>query len=199
MGRFRQAPLEKGEKTRTDIMQKIGEKIRILRKDKKITLKELADRSGMSVSFISNLERELCSPTIENLQKICGAMDVSLISLLDGKNWNSNVIRAESRDILYQQDGQIRYESLSFGKGRLEGLIIEIQPNCVYEKEWTHSYDELGLILEGELTIVMNQETYVLKEGDSFYIPAMSRHNLSNHSQGRCRSYWVKPVMDDHV
>ena len=83
--------------------------------------------------------------------------------------------------------------------GKLEGLIIEIQPDCVYEKEWTHSYDELGLILEGELTIEMNQETYVLKEGDSFYIPSMSRHNLSNRSKARCRSYWVKPVLDDHI
>ena len=53
--------------------------------------------------------------------------------------------------------------------------------------------------MEGELTIEMNQETYVLKEGDSFYIPSMSRHNLSNRSKARCRSYWVKPVLDDHI
>ena len=180
-------------------MRKIGEKLRKLRKYKNITLKELAGRSGLSVSFISNLERDLCSPTIDNLQKICEAMGLSIVSLLEEKKWAGNVIRAKEREMLYEQDGQISYESVSFAAGRLEGLIIEVGPRCVYEKEWTHSYDELGLILEGELTITMNGENHILNEGDAFYIPAMTKHNLSNHSDGRCRSYWVKPVMDDHI
>lgn len=180
-------------------MQKIGEKLRKLRKDKNITLKELARKSGLSVSFISNLERDLCSPTIDNLQKICEAMELSIISLLDEKNRDGNVIRAKERQVLYKQDGQISYESVRFAIGKLDGLIIKVEPRCVYEKEWTHSYDELGLVLEGELTIAMNGEDYVLEAGDAFYIPAMTKHNLSNCSDKPCKSYWVKPSMDDHI
>lgn len=180
-------------------MKKIGERLRLLRKERDVTLKELADKSGMSISFISNLERDLCSPTIDNLQKICEAMDVSLIGLLDEKNWKERVIRADEREILYKQDGQVCYESLRFAAGKMDGLIINIEPHCIYEREWTHAYDEIGLILEGELTISMNEETYVLKEGDAFYIPAMTRHNLSNHSAERCRSYWVKPTLEEHI
>lgn len=180
-------------------MQKIGEKLRKLRKGKNITLKELARKSGLSVSFISNLERDLCSPTIDNLQKICEAMELSIVSLLDEKKRDGNVIRAKERQVLYKQDGQVSYESVRFVIGKLDGLIIEVEPQCVYEKDWTHSYDELGLILEGELTIAMNGEEYVLETGDAFYIPAMTKHNLSNRSDRPCRSYWVKPAMDDHI
>ncbi|MGI6030373.1 MAG: helix-turn-helix domain-containing protein [Eubacteriales bacterium] len=176
----------------------VGARLRSIRKKKKMTLTELAQQTGLSVGFLSNLERDLCSPTLEYVQRICAALDISLIKLLDNKNWSRQVIRAQEREVIFEQKDQIRYESVNFGSGRLDGLIIVVQPHCEYKKGWTHVYDEIGLVLEGELTITIEDEEFVLHPGDSFYIAAMSKHSLSNQSDKPCSSYWVKQITERH-
>ena len=106
----------------SEMIDDIGGRLRSVRKSKGMTLAELADHAELSVSYISNLERNLCSPTLENLQKICATLGVSLMNLLDNKVWNEGVVRAEDRDIVYEQKGQIRYESINFGPDKLNGL-----------------------------------------------------------------------------
>lgn len=174
------------------MLEDIGGRLRSVRKGKGLTLSELAQQSELSVSYISNLERNLCSPTLENLQKICAVLGVSFMNLLDNKKWNEGVVRAQDREIVYEQKGQIRYESINFGPDKLNGLLIEIEPNCVYKKEWNHEYDEIGFVLEGELTLSLNDKEFVLYTGDSFYIGQNDKHNISNHSDKPCVSYWVK-------
>ena len=181
------------------MIQDLGERVRNIRKNKGITLTELASASGLSASFISNMERNICSPTVENLQKICEAMGMSLLELLDGKQSTQSVIRKEDREVVYEQAKKVRYESLHFGDNKLDGLIITIAPHEDYRKLWRHSYDEIGLILSGELTITIEDEKYVMKEGDTIYIEAMKNHNLSNDSDTVCSSYWVKQGTSDHV
>ena len=127
----------------------VGARVRSIRKHKKLTLTELAQETGLSPAFLSNLERNLCSPTLENIQRICSALDISLLKLLEDKNWGGCVLPAENREVIFEQKDLIRYESINFGPKRLEGLLITIQPHCEYSKNWTHSYDEIGYILEG--------------------------------------------------
>ena len=176
----------------SEMIDDIGGRLRSVRKSKGMTLAELADHAELSVSYISNLERNLCSPTLENLQKICATLGVSLMNLLDNKVWIEGVVRAEDRDIVYEQKGQIRYESINFGPDKLNGLLIAIEPNCVYKKEWHHEYDEIGYVMEGELTLSIKDKEFVLRKGDSFYIGPNDKHNISNRTDKPCISYWVK-------
>lgn len=176
----------------------IGSQLRSVRKKRGMTLTELAGVTGLSVAFLSNLEREQCSPTLENAQRICSALDVSLVKLLENKGFAGSVIRANERSIAFEQKDVIRYESVNFGPGKLDGLIIVIEPKCEYKKQWTHAYDEIGLVLEGELTIDIGDESYTLRKGDAFYIEAMKKHNLSNRTDEPCTSYWVKQITERH-
>lgn len=170
----------------------IGEQLRLLRKQSGLTLAEVAEQTNLSIAFISNVERNLCSPTLDNLQRICSALDTSLLTLLEIQQSESKVIRSNSRDIIFEEKNQIRYEAINFGPAKMEGLVIIIEPQCGYDKMWPHDYDEIGLVLEGELTINLNDAQFDLKKGDAFYIDAMTEHSLSNHSDSRCFSYWVK-------
>lgn len=174
-------------------MQDIGLRLKTVRKSKGLTLMALAKEAGLSASYISNLERGACSPTIDNLQNICGALGISIVKLLDDQTWDNCVIRANEREIIYEQKGQVRYESIDFGANRtLSGLEITIEPHCKYQKEWSHDYEEMGLILKGELTLSLNNEEYTLTKGDAFYIESNAKHKISNNTDEDCVSYWVK-------
>ena len=180
------------------MIEDIGARLRSIRKNKGMTLTELAQQTGLSAGFLSNLERDLCSPTLEYIQRICAALDVSLIKLLDNKNWGDNAIKADKRQVIFEQKNLIRYESVNFGPGKLDGLVIVVEPHCEYGKGWTHAYDEIGFILEGELAITIGDQEFILQKGDAFYIEAMTKHRLSNHSDQPCSSFWVKQITDRH-
>lgn len=170
----------------------IGLQLRDLRKKSGLTLAELSRQTGLSIAFISNVERNLCSPTLDNLQRICSSLNISLIKLFENQSTESKAIRKSQRDVIFEQKNLIRYEAINFGPSRMDGLVITVEPHCQYEKKWTHAYDEIGLVLEGELTIHFSDSEFVLYKGDAFYIDAMTEHSLSNHSEKPCSSYWVK-------
>ena len=174
------------------MVENIGSRLRRVRKNRDMTLNELAMGSGLSVSYISNLERDLCSPTLDNLNRICGVLNISLIKLLDSADWNEGVIRAGERETVTMQNGMVRYESIHFGPDKFNGVVIRLEPQCICGDDWHHDYDEIGYVLEGELTIRIHENEYVLKEGDCVYIGTRDEHNLSNHSDRTCVSYWVK-------
>jgi len=170
----------------------IGQKVKKARKAKKMTLKQLAEATDLSIGYLSNLERGLCSPTLDNLQSVCGAMSVSLISLLSGKPEPKIIIRRAERELLLDKPEGIRYESVNYGEDRLSALFISLQPHCNHDTNWYHSYDEMGIVLSGAMEIRIDQEIHRLETGDSFYIKANTRHSLGNSSDEPCESYWVK-------
>lgn len=170
----------------------IGDKVKRARKTKKLTLKQLAEKTGLSIGYLSNLERSLCSPTLDNLQLVCGAMGVSLISLLSVASEPRIIIRKADRELLLDKPDGIRYESVNYGEDRLSALFISLQPKCTHDTNWYHSYDEMGIVLSGSMEIHIEEQIYHLEAGDSFYIKANTRHSLGNSSDTPCESYWVK-------
>lgn len=180
------------------MIQDIGKKVRDLRKQKNITLSMLSVQTGLSVGFLSNLERNLSSPTLDNMQKICEVFDISLMQLLNGNRSECSVIRASERESTFAEEGRLSYDAVVFGSGLLDGLVITIQPSSVFEKEWVHGYDEIGIVIEGELRIKIKDEEHQLNVGDCMYIKAKTEHNLSNVSDKVCKSFWVKQITEKH-
>ena len=170
----------------------IGGKIRRVRKNKGMTLNDLAMGSGLSVSYISNLERDLCSPTLDNLMRICKVLEVSLVRLLDSMSWNEGIVRAEDREVVLEKPGQAKYEAINFGLDRLNGLVVTLEPGYAYNDTWGHDYDEIGLVMEGSLTLRVADNERVLNPGDCVYIGAGDEHTISNRSDATCVSYWVR-------
>ncbi len=167
----------------------LGAKLRKIRKEKSITLKELSDRSNLSLGYLSNLERDISSPTFDNMQKLCEIFEISITSLLQEEQ--SVIIKKTERKTIFEEENII-FQDVNFNNRILNGLCITIYPDYTHNQTWQHPSDEIGIILSGEMIIVIDNKEYHVKKGDSFYIKAQKKHSLKSISQKPCESYWVK-------
>lgn len=169
----------------------IGEKIKNLREMKNLSLEEVAERSGMSTTQISQIEANEELPSLAPLIKIARVLGVRLGTFLDDQQELGPVIcRKESID---EKDGirfsnnaktvhkNMSYFSLSQDKsGRhMEPFLIDIQPakNADFMFS-THEGEEFIYVLEGVIEINYGKETYVLEKGDSIYYDSIVAHHV---------------------
>lgn len=92
----------------------LGEKIKYYRKRKGLTIKELSELTDLSIGFISNLERDLNSPSVSNLQQICEVLDINLMEILNSNNDKQYIVLKNNRkEIFSTEDNKIKFEMLT--------------------------------------------------------------------------------------
>ncbi len=175
-------------------ISKIGFSIRSLRKSKGMTLRQLSEATGLSIGYLSNLERNTSSPTLLNIQKICEVFESSLGDLLERNAEFKIVIRKEDREVTINEEKNMRLETIDFGTGNTSFLFMKIEPNSSSDGLWwTHEFDEVGTVLSGHLTIMMDDRAFDLKEGDTILIKAHTRHCYYNENDAiPSVSYWSR-------
>jgi len=178
-------------------MDNIGLLVRRHRRHYRITLKEMASKTGLSISFLSEIERGVAKPSMASLRKIAQTLGVSLLSFSDDDDPQAarhqqslyprepsresvyvtkvNVVRADHRKKLGYPDRPGYYELLTPDLSRkLEVLYVKIEPG--FETGPEPIIDPPGekfiYVLKGLYQMVINGETYVLNPGDSIYYPA---------------------------
>lgn len=181
----------------------LGNKIREIRLERNMKLSELAEKTGLSTSYISLLERDLTSPSISSLRKIAEALEVPLFHFLIEENKSSILTRKEDRKKLALPKSNIVYEYVTpipMGnqvKPKLEIVYTELEPGTWSSDEpMSHRADECFLVLEGEIKVQVGGEEYVLEEGDSLYIEEMIPHRYYNLSGKKAKllSALVPPI-----
>lgn len=157
--------------------------IRRMRKSQDLTLADLAERTGVSLSFLSQVERGIINPSIISLRKIALALGTTLSSFFDESESTSGpVVRKEERKVLINTDSRLIYQLLSSNRNhRIEFLLsrLEIGASSA-ESPMAHKGDEAGLVLQGECRFELGNDTYYLKEGDSIYITENTPHRFTN-------------------
>ena len=180
-----------------------GRRIREMRKRRGLTLKEVAEATGYTIGHISQIERDLKSPSLVALRKIAACLKCSEVWLImgdselsakspeEGKNSKeSYLVRKENRIPMKIPEIDVSYSIFTPSKlpnaqeAQITGLIVRLKPNTwVTEKMISHgNYDESLLLLKGELELRIDNSTYMIYEGDSFYIPKNCLHNYLNTS-----------------
>lgn len=180
-----------------------GSRIREMRKRRGLTLKEVAEATGYTIGHISQIERDLKSPSLVALRKIAACLNCSEVWLImddselsaksseEGKkSKESYLMRKENRIPMKIPEIDVSYSIFTPSKlpnaqeAQMTGLIVRLKPNTwVTEKMISHSnYDESLLLLKGELELRIDNSTYMIYEGDSFYIPKNCLHNYLNTS-----------------
>ena len=157
------------------------------------TLKELSDITDLSVGFLSNIERDLNSPSISNLQQICQALNVNLMEILDENASDSPVTKVEQRqEIFSNSKSQVKVENIIVGKNSINGIVITIEHKSEQygDMSWGHAYDEVGVVINGELEIELDKEKYNLKEGDTIFIKSFTPHRYRNPIDDKSVVYW---------
>lgn len=180
-----------------------GSRIREMRKRRWLTLKEVAEATGYTIGHISQIERDLKSPSLVALRKIAACLNCSEVWLImddselsaksseEGKkSKESYLMRKENRIPMKIPEIDVSYSIFTPSKlpnaqeAQMTGLIVRLKPNTwVTEKMISHgNYDESLLLLKGELELRIDNSTYMIYEGDSFYIPKNCLHNYLNTS-----------------
>lgn len=171
---------------------KVGKQIKMLRISKKMTIKQLADKTDVSIGFISNIERDINSPTVSALQKICTALDVDLASFFNMARHETIVCRKEDRQkIEMPAETGLTSELMSFS-GKMAATYLSIAPGMHYGDPFTsHKGDEICLVLEGTVEFGVGAETYELHAGDCIYVKPMMPHRITNPGESIARTFAV--------
>jgi len=165
----------------------IGSRLKTLREDRKLTMRELAAASGVSASLISKIEAGKVSPTVMSLQKLLDAVNIDLYEFFLDKTGGdpSEQVVFRSEAMLAAEDDEHRW-FFAFPKHpdlRAELTYEEYQPHThVVEKE-SHKGDIFGMVICGELTLdVIDRGTFKITAGDAFYVKAGQLHVAKNES-----------------
>jgi transcriptional regulator with XRE-family HTH domain len=165
----------------------LGAKIRDLRKAKGMTLAELAEKTQLSSSYISQLERDIIDPSLFSLRKISVAMGVPLYTFLGEESKQMTVIKADRRKKLELPESSVVYEFMTpMGsdqglKPKMEIIYIKLSPLSWSSDEYiTHNADECIIVLKGNVQVYLNKENYSLSQGDSIYISEQVPHKVYN-------------------
>lgn len=163
----------------------IGEKIKELRLNKKMTLKELSEMTDLSIGFLSQVERGLTALAITSLEKIAKALDVDLSYFFPmKKKSNQIVVRSYERDLFQIENNTFLHYHLSNDLATKQFLprLIELLPSSDTDELTTyqHEGEEFIYVLEGILTVIVNGERYDLYPGDSAHFDSSNVHNWAN-------------------
>ncbi|MCM3568103.1 helix-turn-helix domain-containing protein [Neobacillus mesonae] len=169
-----------------------GAKIRILRLAQKLSLKELSERSGVSTSMISQIERGTTDPTLTTLYKLCKGLEVSISSLLESDEDSTHIIRKNNRRTLRFPQSHSQYQFLTpISEGTLEMIMIYLEPGQEDTQLVEHTGEECGYILKGKMTVILGDKEYILHEGDSIRFKSAIPHRFFNHSEETAISIWA--------
>ena len=169
----------------------IGKKIKELRVAKGLTQEELADRSELSKGFISQLERNLTSPSITTLMDILQCLGTSI-----GEFFNEapdEQIVFGKQDYFVKEDTEYKNEIKSIipnaQKNTIEPIYLTLQAGGSTCPDTPHEGEEFGYVLQGAVSIHLGNKTYKAKKGESFYYTADKTHFLS--SKNGATLIWV--------
>jgi len=173
---------------------KIGNKIRRIRLQRALTQEELANRCELSKGFISLLERDLTSPSLDTLADILETLGTDLTSFF-ASNDDEKIVFGEN-DIFVQEDeeqlkGRIRWLVPSAQKNRMEPILVEMAPGGETEEDDPHEGEEFGYVLQGTVKVIVGDKAVRVRKDESFYYAPTAPHKLVNAGKTACRVLWV--------
>jgi transcriptional regulator with XRE-family HTH domain len=179
----------------SDLSRELGQRIREVRHNKKMTLRDAADAAGVSESFLSQVERGLANPSVASLRRIADAMHEQVASFFVGEPQPGRLVRAsERRRLVHPMGGLEDYLVTPASARSLQIIYCVVGPGEGSGPEpYTHVADEeCVLILEGELEVGLGGETFRLASGDALLLDPKEPHSFRNPGPERATMLWVQ-------
>jgi len=174
-----------------DAPQLPGQRFRRLRVRRGLSLAQVARATGVSVGFLSALERGQMRCSVATLRRLARFYKTSIMSLLDTDGEPQRLVRPGHRKILETSPG-VRMELLAWGNTAMEPHLFIIKPGGGSGESYAHEGEEFLYVLRGEFEIWLNkQEHYVLKSGDSFYFESSTPHRWKSSGRSEVWVLWV--------
>ncbi len=169
----------------------IGPTLRDLRTQQGMTLKDVATRAGLSVGFLSSLERSQTNASIATLQKLAKLYNTNFLSFFDDSEKASKLVRPAERKVLETQPGT-RIELLALGRTMMETQFWRVAPGASSGGAYDHEGEEFIYVIQGRFEIWLDEvEHYMLRPGDSLYFPSTQLHRWVNPGKTETQLLWI--------
>jgi transcriptional regulator with XRE-family HTH domain/transposase-like protein len=168
-----------------------GERFRRLRTRRGLSLAQVARSTGVSVGFLSALERGQMRSSIATLRRIARFYRTNILSFFEAAEENPRLVRPAQRKILETTPG-VRMELLAWGHTAMEPHLFRIRPGGGSGESYAHEGEEFLHVLRGNFEIWLNSgEHYRLKPGDSLYFESSTPHRWKNPGRSEAWLLWI--------
>jgi len=168
-----------------------GQRFRRLRTRRGLSLAQVAKSTGVSVGFLSALERGQMRSSIATLRRIARFYRTNILSLFDAAGDNPRLVRPNQRKIL-ETTPDVRMELLAWGNTAMEPHLFRIKPGGGSGESYTHEGEEFLHVLRGDFEIWLNSnEHYLLRKGDSLYFESSTPHRWKNPGRKETWLLWI--------
>ena len=164
------------------MIAEISEKIRNLRKEQNLTLKDLSIKTGLSVSFLSQVENGYSSLAITSLKKIAQSLNVTMNYFFKTPETHNFLVKAEEQNSFKIEGSNSEFIRISgdFTGRKIESIIIIIPPEQMHGSKSNHPGEEFVYVLEGALIVNLAGIDYLVKAGDSIQYLSTTDHSWIN-------------------
>lgn len=171
----------------------IGQKIKELRIQKSLTQEELADRAELSKGFISQLERDLTSPSIATLTDILQCLGTNLEEFFMGSAEQQVVFKKNDYFIKTDLDlkNTIEWIIPNAQKNMMEPILLTLEPEGKTYPDNPHEGEEFGYVLSGAVVITIGNTSYKAKRGEAFYFTPNKKHSIAASGKLGATLLWV--------
>lgn len=166
-----------------------GSEIRTLRKVRRMSLTEFSEKVGLSVGYLSQIERNISVPSVKALTAIARALDVTVGWFFSGGRAGPSdekgfVVRRDNRRRIIFRDGFVDYLLSPSLDGKLELVLTHFKSGASTGEPFTHLGEEGGMVLQGRLEITAGDRQFIIEEGDSFTFSSTAPHAYRNVYDG---------------
>lgn len=169
----------------------IGHKIKQLRVQNGLTLEELASRSELTKGFLSQLERNLTSPSISTLEDILEALGSSLSDFFMEEKNEQVVFQKKDFFVDEREECKINWIVPNTQKNEMEPILLEIPEGGKSFNVNPHGGEEFGYVVDGSVILVIGDKKYSVKKGETFYTTGKDFHYILNEKKTTAKVIWV--------
>ncbi|HUZ70322.1 MAG TPA: MerR family transcriptional regulator [Candidatus Saccharimonadales bacterium] len=173
----------------------VGKRLRAARTRRGLSLRDAAERAGISASYLSLVERGLAEPSVSLLQRVASAYGGTLLEFFGASppgTAGPKLVRTNERRRLRGFDRVEIEDLVTFPDAVLEINIFSVAPGGGSGGAYAHDGEEAVYVLSGALDIWLDEtEHYHVEPGDTLYFRSAQRHRWTNHSSDTTRLFWV--------
>src|SRR5882724_8752361 len=168
-----------------------GQRFRRLRTRRGLSLAQVARATGVSIGFLSALERGQMRSSIATLRRIARFYRTNILSLFETAGEHPRLVRPAQRKIL-ETTPEVRMELLAWGNTAMEPHLFRVKPGGGSGESYSHEGEEFLHVLRGEFELWLhNDGHYLLKAGDSLYFESSTPHRWKNPGRAEAWILWV--------
>jgi quercetin dioxygenase-like cupin family protein len=168
----------------------MGVRLRQLRLKQKLSLAEVSSAVGISVGFLSAIERSHMSASVVKLRKLARYYKLNILDFFDAALANPHRVRPSERKRLHVGPG-VQMDLLAWGNTVMEPHLFTIAPGSGSGDSYEHEGEEFLYVLRGVLNIALGEQWYLLHPGDSFYFDSDTPHTWRNTGKTETVVLWV--------